>query len=156
MRCISFLSVSFLFGILLFGCVTSSAQVAEAPPKPDKDGFVSIFNGKDMAGWEGKEGWWNVEDGALTARSTEERPCKIHNYLMWRGGTAEGDFELKLSYKIDGGNSGVQFRSRELDNWDIDCAKELPGAVRAWNHRGERPQLSTFGEPSGYGRSTGL
>lgn len=38
-----------------------------------------------------------------------------------------------------------------LDNWDIDCAKELPGAVRAWNHRGERPQL-VLAQPEAYFR----
>jgi len=118
-RKISFLSVALSIGILLLCGATVSAQDQETP-EPDEEGFVAIFNGEDMTGWEGKEGWWNVEDGALTARSTTERPCVKHNYLMWRGGTAEGDFELKFSYKIDGGNSGVQFRSRELDNWDIE------------------------------------
>ena len=94
---------------------------ADDTPKPDDEGFTPIFNGKDMTGWEGKPGWWKVEDGALTAESTPEKPCKKHNYLMWRGGSAPGDFELKLTYRIigEGGNSGIQFRSRELPNWDI-------------------------------------
>ena len=40
---------------------------------------------------------------------------------------------------------------QSLDNWDIDCAKELPGAVRKWNHRGERPQL-VLAQPEVYFR----
>lgn len=84
-----------------------------------EDGFVSIFNGHDLSGWEGKPGWWRVEDGALTAESTPEKPCDKHNYLIWRGGQP-GDFELRLEYRIqgEGANSGIQFRSRELSDWD--------------------------------------
>jgi len=83
----------------------------------EEKGFVSMFNGKDLAGWEGKQGWWYVEDEAITSQSTPEKPCTACNYLMWRGGKP-GDFELRLSYKLVGGNSGIQFRSRELPNWD--------------------------------------
>jgi len=88
-----------------------SARAAE------EEGSRSIFNGKDLSGWEGKpDGWW-VEDGAITGQSTKEKPCRKHHYLMWRGGKP-ADFELRLSYRIVGGNSGIQLRSRELPNWD--------------------------------------
>ena len=82
-----------------------------------EDGFISLFNGKDLTGWEGKPGWWQVEDGAITAVSTPEKPCPQAHYLMWRGGRP-GDFELRLEYRLIGGNSGIQFRSRELPDWD--------------------------------------
>ena len=95
-----------------------SASAFAADGKKVEEGFECIFNGKDMTGWEGKSGWWNVEDGALTARSTEEKPCKKHNYLMWRGGAAD-NFELRLEYRVVGGNSGIQFRSREMPDFDI-------------------------------------
>jgi len=91
---------------------------AQASPAADtEEGFVSMFNGKDLAGWEGKEGWWRVEDGAITSESTKEKPCVKHNYLMWRGGKP-GDFELRCEYRLVGGNSGIQFRSKELPDWD--------------------------------------
>ena len=98
--------------------LTLSAGAFGADEKKLEEGFECIFNGKDMTGWEGKPGWWNVEDGALTARSTEEKPCKKHNYLMWRGGAAD-NFELRLEYRVVGGNSGIQFRSREMPDFDI-------------------------------------
>ena len=93
-----------------------AAQVlSEWPAEP---GFVPIFNGRDLAGWNGKPGWWKVEDGALTAESTPEKPCKECNYLIWRG-DRPGDFELLAEYKISAqGNSGIQIRSEELPNWD--------------------------------------
>lgn len=82
-----------------------------------EEGFVSMFNGRDLQGWEGKPDWWKVEDGAITAESTLEKPCLAAHYLMWRGGQP-GDFDLRLEFRLVGGNSGIQFRSRELPEWD--------------------------------------
>lgn len=84
---------------------------------PLEEGFTSMFNGRDLAGWEGRPGWWRVEDGAITSQSTLEKPCDRAHYLMWRGGRP-GDFELRLEYRLVGGNSGIQFRSREVPEWD--------------------------------------
>jgi HEAT repeat protein len=82
------------------------------------DDFTPIFNGRDLSGWNGKPGWWRVEDGALTAESTPEKPCKECNYLIWRG-DEPADFELLADFKLSSGaNSGIQLRSRELLNWD--------------------------------------
>jgi hypothetical protein len=91
--------------------------VPSVPAAEVEEGFTSMFNGRDLAGWEGKPGWWYVEDGCLTSQSTPDKPCTKCNYLMWRGGKP-GDFELRLSYRLIGGNSGIQFRSRELPDWD--------------------------------------
>ena len=95
---------------------TEAAKIlSEWPAEP---GFVPIFNGRDLAGWNGKPGWWKVEDGALTAESTPEKPCKECNYLIWRG-DRPADFELLAEYRISAqGNSGIQIRSEELPNWD--------------------------------------
>ena len=76
-----------------------------------------LFNGKDLTGWEGAPGWWYVEDGALTAQSTPEKPCKKCNYLIWKGGQPS-NFELSVDFRLIGGNSGVQVRSQELPDWD--------------------------------------
>ena len=79
---------------------------------------VSIFNGKDLTGWDGAPGWWHVEDGAITSESTPEKVCKKANYLIWRGGKP-GDFELMLDFKLSAkGNSGIQIRSLEKPDWD--------------------------------------
>lgn len=85
----------------------------------EEAGFVSMFNGKDLTGWEGKSGGWWVEDGLLTAESTEEKPCKKHHYLYWKGGE-QADFILRFEYKLvgEGGNSGVQIRSETRPDWD--------------------------------------
>ena len=95
----------------LFIAVLLLAAAQAKEPQP-------IFNGKDLNGWEGKPGWWKVEDGALTAESTPDKPCTECNYLIWRGGQPS-DFELLADFRLSGaGNSGIQLRSRELPDWD--------------------------------------
>jgi hypothetical protein len=87
-------------------------------PKPDKDGFVSMFNGKDLTGWDCKpNGWW-VEDGAITSQSTEENPCVKHHYIFWKP-AKPADFVLRFKYRLVGGNSGVQFRSERRPEYDV-------------------------------------
>ena len=79
-----------------------------------------LFNGKDLTGWEGNMKLWSVEDGAITGKTTDEGETKIkHNtFLVWRGGTVS-DFTLTFKYRIVKGNSGVQYRSRELDKGEF-------------------------------------
>ncbi len=74
-----------------------------------------LFNGKDLTGWEGNDKLWSVQDGAITGKTANEGDAKIkHNtFLVWKGGTV-GDFELTFKYRIEKGNSGVQYRSKEL------------------------------------------
>ena len=90
---------------------------ADAQDADERD-FVSIFNGKDLAAWKGKPGVWFVEGGAITGVSTPKMPCKKATYLIWQG-KAAGDFELRLSYRLDAGNSGINFRSHELPDHEI-------------------------------------
>jgi hypothetical protein len=72
-----------------------------------------LFNGKDLTGWEGNPKLWSVQDGAITGKTGEDADTKIkHNtFLVWKDGTV-GDFELTLKYRIEKGNSGIQYRSK--------------------------------------------
>lgn len=83
-----------------------------------QDGFVRLDNGKDLSGWKGDLEFWSVQDGALTAKTTLDSRLtkeKYNTFLVWQGGQP-ADFELKVQYKIVGGNSGVQYRSRVTDD----------------------------------------
>ena len=75
-----------------------------------------LFNGKDLTGWEGNMKLWSVQDGALTGKTSDSGDTKIsHNtFLIWKGGTVS-DFELTFKYRIEKGNSGIQYRSKELE-----------------------------------------
>ena len=78
-------------------------------------GEKKLFNGEDLTGWEGNPKLWSVQDGAITGKTGDEGETKIkHNtFLVWKGGTV-GDFELTFKYRIEKGNSGVQYRSKEV------------------------------------------
>lgn len=78
-------------------------------------GEKQLFNGKDLTGWEGNPDLWSVEDGAITGRTTKEKPTPGNTFLVWKDGEV-GDFELTFQYKFTGaGNSGVQYRSKLID-----------------------------------------
>lgn len=82
----------------------------------DEDGFVSIFDGKSLQGWEGDSVYWRVEDGRIIGEVTPETILKRNSFLIWRGGTT-GDYELKMEYKISAdGNSGINYRSFEVED----------------------------------------
>ena len=84
-----------------------AADTAKAP-----EGFESLFNGKDLTGWKGREDIWKVEDGAITGDAKTDPG--YNNFLIWQGGDV-ADFELHFKYRIHGGNSGVQYRSKVTD-----------------------------------------
>ena len=45
----------------------------EAPIVPPREGTsetLTLFNGKDLTGWEGHEKYWSVEDGTIVGKNT--------------------------------------------------------------------------------------
>ncbi|MFM9148460.1 MAG: DUF1080 domain-containing protein [Verrucomicrobiota bacterium] len=95
-----------------------------------------LFNGKDLTGWKGLD-FWTVEDGAITGRTTKEKPTKGNTFIVWQGGTVS-DFELTFRYRIVGGNSGVQYRSKLVDE------KGFTPALTGWSGR-ERKSAVQWG-----------
>jgi putative heme-binding domain-containing protein len=75
-----------------------------------------LFNGTDLANWRCKEGLWNVEDGQLVGKSNG---LSRNEFLI--SDLIADDFHLKLEVKLvnNQGNSGIQFRSREIDNREV-------------------------------------
>lgn len=77
----------------------------------DEPGFQAMFDGKTLAGWEGDQKYWRVEDGSLVGEITPATVVKSNTFIIWRGGRPK-DFELKLDYRITPeGNSGINYRS---------------------------------------------
>ena len=112
---------------------TAGSGVQAASAAADEPGFQSLFNGKDLTGWDGLPGVWSVEDEAITGRTSAEAPLQNNTFLIWKGGTV-GDFTLRLKFRFkalpgaDAGkaNSGVQYRSQV-----IDPAKRIVGGYQA-------------------------
>lgn len=86
-------------------------QVPGTDPAPGLPGFVSLFNGKDLAGWDGDPALWSVQDGAIVGQTTADRRLRENNFLVWKDEVE--DFELRAKFKLDAGNSGIYFRSRK-------------------------------------------
>jgi hypothetical protein len=120
-----------------------------------------LFNGKDLKGWEGDPRVWSVENGAIVGRTKDDTQLTDNTFLIWKDGKL-GDFKLTLQYRIDGGNSGVQYRSKVIDpaKWvvggyqaDIDSGTKYSGIMYDEKGRGilaERGQRVTYkreGEP---------
>jgi len=76
----------------------------------DHTGYVPLFDGRTLTGWDGQPGVWSVEDGAIVGLSTPEKKAG-NTFLVYHGIEAK-DFDLKLQIKVEwGGGSGVQYRS---------------------------------------------
>jgi len=98
------------FVVLAFLPATASAQISD---EEKAEGFVSIFNGKDLTDWEGNPALWTVENGAIVGTTTANGPAQIryNQFLVWKGGTVE-NFVLRFDIKCSkAGNSGMQYRS---------------------------------------------
>jgi hypothetical protein len=88
-------------------------SLAEAATEAGESGFVSLFNGEDLTGWEGDADPWSVEGGAITGVLGEGQELAYNTFLIWRGGQPK-NFELRVTLRQEGNNSGIQYRSREL------------------------------------------
>lgn len=116
----------------------------------DEDGFKHLFNGSNLNGWDGNPAFWSFSDGVVRGKTTAENPTKGNTFLIWREGTVD-DFVLRFSYKIVGGNSGVQYRSKDHGGWvvggyqgDFEAGKTYSGIL--YEERGPRGIMAQRGE----------
>jgi uncharacterized protein (TIGR03067 family) len=115
-----------------------------------ESGFTSLFNGKDLSGWDGDPKLWSVKNGVITGQTTAESPAKHNTFLIWTNGEV-ADFELRCSFKLTPGdekkfaNSGIQYRSKILDpaGWvvggyqaDMEAGQEYTGILYEERFRG--------------------
>jgi 3-keto-disaccharide hydrolase len=96
--------------LALLPLVTAPGQ-SPKDPKP-----VAIFDGKTFTGWEGNLSIFRVQDGAIVGGSMQDKI--VRNEFLCTTKTY-GDFELRLKFKLLGGdaaNAGVQFRTKRIPN----------------------------------------
>jgi hypothetical protein len=92
---------------ILCALLAASTQMTDEQEKAD--GFVPLFNGKDLDGWHcyaGKPDVWGVQDEVLVCAGGGGG---------WLGTERQyADFVLRLEYRLQpGGNSGVYLRAPE-------------------------------------------
>jgi hypothetical protein len=112
---------------------------------------IDLFNGTDLRGWDGDPSIWRVENGAIIGSVEEGTQVDDHTYLIWQGGQVE-DFELSLKFRSDAGNSGIDYRAREVAKsrngkdlrWTIkgyqaDIVQNWMGSLYNWGLAGTQP-----------------
>ncbi|MDZ4819065.1 MAG: DUF1080 domain-containing protein [Planctomycetota bacterium] len=132
-----------VFALLPFTAVSLHAA-DNTPP----EGFVALFNGKDLTGWKGlaadppkrakmtpdqlkaeqakadqsMRDHWKVEAGQLIFDGKGESLCTIKDY---------GNFEMYVDWKIlEKGDSGIYLRgSPQVQIWDPDLRKVGSGGL---------------------------
>jgi hypothetical protein len=105
-------------GLIVLSFALGAAAVAG---QADDDGFMPMFNGKDLTGWDGRPELWSVKDGAIRG---EHEGRRGNTFCIWRGNdqVKDGilkDFEVRVSFRINNGNSGIQYRSLDVGNWVV-------------------------------------
>lgn len=102
----------FCFALLGVALAVPAWAEEKNKPAPDKDGWITIFDGKTLDGWKASEKPenWKVEDGCIVGRG--ER-----SHLFYMGEEYE-DLEFKAEVKLNkGGNSGMYFRVAFGPEW---------------------------------------
>lgn len=103
--------LSFATVLAALVALAPAAEPKSTPPalKPEADGWIRLFNGKDLQGWvqNGGKADYRVENAEIVGTSRPNTPnsflCTAHEY---------GDFILEVEFKIQPGlNAGVQIRS---------------------------------------------
>lgn len=111
-----------LTALLAPACLLAADGPVTAPSEPKE--MQSLFNGKDLAGWDGDPRLWSVKDGVLRGETTAENPAKGNTFIIWTKGTTK-DFDLRLSFRCNAANnSGIQYRSKHItekvgNNWVV-------------------------------------
>lgn len=146
------LPMLFVIGLASFALAADQAPQITAPKEPSD--MKPLFNGKDLTGWEGDTRLWKFTDGVVRGETTDKAQTKGNTFLIWRGGELK-DFELRLSFKIDHGNSGVQYRSKHVtdkvqNEWVVSGyqaeVENTPGKVGFLYHERGRGYLCNVGE----------
>jgi len=110
-----------------------------------KDGFVDLFDGKTLNGWNGDKTYWRVENGLLVGEVTPSTLLQQNTCISWQGSEVE-HFELKVEYRISkDGNSGINYRSEMVEGDPNEFIGGVPFALRGYQ-----------GDIDGHNRYTGM
>ncbi|HYV26043.1 MAG TPA: family 16 glycoside hydrolase, partial [Candidatus Eisenbacteria bacterium] len=88
---------------------------------PSGTNFTSLFNGRDLTGWDGDTNVWSVKDGVINAEVTDPKARRGDLFLVWRAGKVD-DFELHVSTRLlndkakNNSNLGIKYRAYEPNN----------------------------------------
>jgi hypothetical protein len=124
-----------LVGILVFAGTAMAATPVVEPPAAvhaEPAGMEPLFNGRDLAGWDGDPRLWSVKDGVIHGETTAAEPA-VGNTFLIRQGAPVRNFELRLSFRCTAdNNSGIQYRSTHVTD---------PSARNRWVVKGYQHEI---------------
>ena len=108
-------------------------------PAPDADGFITLFNGKDLAGWRGNINDYGVKDGLIYCKKGSGGQL----FTQWEF----DDFELHFDFLLGpGSNNGLGIRAAQEGNYssiamelqiiDNNGYKAKGNVLKPWQHHG--------------------
>jgi hypothetical protein len=126
----------------------SGASENQLTPDENTDGYILLFNGRNLDGWDGDPARWSVENGTIVG-SSDGKAFTVNTFLIYK--EPFSNFILKGDIKLRNHNSGIQFRSEQLPGpgWILKGyqadASEVGDEKSAWGN---------FYEERGRGRNT--
>ena len=151
--------MKFAFPLSVAFCFLCTAAIADQPSDPD---VTVLYGGGDLTQWAGRTDLWSAENGEIVGRTSDKDPIDANTFLIWQG-DQPANFELTAQFKIEGGNSGIQYRSKVLDEdkfivggyqADIDFTNKFAGILYEEKgrgilaNRGESVTIAADGEKS--------
>jgi hypothetical protein len=129
----------------LCALLTVPAFAADAVKAPvESDDTKSIFNGKDLAGWDGDSRLWSVKDGVIHGETTDAVKANGNTFLIWKAGRLK-DFELRLSFRCNAtNNSGIQYRSKHITDGKVRNEWVVRGYQHEIRNENTLPSVSGF------------
>ncbi len=155
-------------GLLAATTLAATPVAQERPLNQPPAGFTSLFNGKDLSGWRGRQGTYSPHEQAkLTPEelAAKQQAWNADRDLHWRVDAARGeivsdgkgvhlatvkdyaDFELWVDWLMvsPGGDSGIYLRGYpQVQIWDPDNPREVKngagrGSGALWNNNNDNP-----------------
>ena len=115
-------------------------QVAPA----ESPNMRSLFNGKDLSGWDGDPRLWSVKDGAIRGETTAENRANGNTFIIWKDGVTR-DFELRLSFRCNAtNNSGIQYRSKHITKGKVRHKWVVRGYQHEIRNQNKLPSVAGF------------
>jgi hypothetical protein len=123
-------------------CVCVAGEPVSAPAEPA--GMQTLFNGKDLTGWDGDPRLWSVKDGAIHGETTAENAVTGNTFLIWKDGATK-NFDLRLSFRCNAtNNSGIQYRSKHITGERVSNQWVVRGYQHEIRNELKMPDVSGF------------
>jgi hypothetical protein len=126
-----------LFALLAVLSLVLPALAADDKPAANEEGFVSLFDGKTLDGWQGSKDGYEIKDGAIVCK--EKGGGNLYTEKEY------ADFHLKFEFKLTpGANNGIGIRTPltgdaafvGMEIQVLDDSSERYKGLKEWQHHG--------------------